>query len=183
MFIVPNAFWLLWLWTHQHCDWWKWIWNNFLHFYSYLNAFLNHIKFLCLPLHFRMVKNNCVPPEQDFNRAIAVEQFCFTLALFHGYLITLHANTRNLNSLLCYLKPSSIEEWLEIDTNSFCFFVFLKGVEQNGGISVWLVKRICCCQKSYYSKWQMVFLYKMWEVSKYAIFLLWIFIPQLLTWP
>lgn len=38
-----------------------------------LNAFFNHINSLCLPLNFQIVKNNYVPPECDFNRAIAVE--------------------------------------------------------------------------------------------------------------
>lgn len=81
LFVVPNAFWLLWLWTRQLCDWWKLIWNNLLSFYANLvsmqitlNAFLKNTKSLCLPLNFQMFKNNRVSPELNFNRDIAVEQ-------------------------------------------------------------------------------------------------------------
>lgn len=47
-------------------------------------------------------------------------------------LITLHMNTRDFNSLLCYLKPNSIKECFEVGNHSF----FKKVVK-----CVWLVKR------------------------------------------
>lgn len=139
LFVVSNAFWLLWLWTHQLCDWWKLIWNYFLSFYAdlvsmqiTLNAFLKNTKFLCLPLNFQMVKNNCVPPEQDFNRAIAVEQWILFysgsfLWVFNYIALQMLRiwilYSKIMLSELCYLKPSSTEEWFEMDTNSFDFFL------------------------------------------------------------